>query len=295
MSPRTAEPFHRRAITRVAGDPFQIIQDIIQTHVPQAMEERPGIFEHDAGLFAFIDQLRNEISHPLVAPLKNRRIMVIADALIIHHVFEIADDFSSGQIVATCRYQGLVHVQRNREGAIDIAEIDAAFCQEHRLGGVGSQGRFDRRLRPANVGSLVNIFRQFSHKSLHWLGGKLSENDPLVKSLERAGKGLKILGTESRRAKAAEKRAAVHDASRELAMHKIPAGFGLRLSFLPLLSRRILRNRHFESHPITPGRDRRKMGIPRLQKIAAQARGHPWPKAQVQSPPDWASVPGPES
>jgi len=45
-------------------------------------------------------------------------------------------------------------------------------------------------------------------------------------------------GTESRRAKAAEKTAAVHDASRDLALQKIPAGFGLRLSFLPLLPRR---------------------------------------------------------
>jgi hypothetical protein len=57
-----------------------------------------------------------------------------------------------------------------------------------------------------------------------------------------------------------------------LALHKIPTGFGLRLSFLPLLSRRILSNRHFQSYSVLAGVTKTVGRAPGLYGVRRQAK-----------------------
>ena len=95
--------------------------------MPQAVQQRPGILEHDSRLFALIDKLRDELAHPFVAPVENGSVMVVADSWIIHHVLEIADDVGGGQILAAGGDQRLVHVQGNGKRAVDVSEINPAI------------------------------------------------------------------------------------------------------------------------------------------------------------------------
>ena len=117
-------------------------------------------------MFALVHQLRDELTHPLVAPNEHRRVMVVADARVIHHVPEVADDFGRGQIVTTRRNQRLVHVQRSRKSVVDVAEINAALRQKHRLACRRSDGGRYLFLGPANVRALLDIFSQFSHNKI---------------------------------------------------------------------------------------------------------------------------------
>jgi hypothetical protein len=86
MTPRASQPFNGGAILRFAGDALQIVEYVIRPHLTQAVQQRPGVFQHDPRLPAFGDQLRNQFAHPFVAPEKDRRVVIIADSLVIHHV-----------------------------------------------------------------------------------------------------------------------------------------------------------------------------------------------------------------
>ena len=57
MAPRTAQPLDAPAIPRIAGDRPQAVEDIAQPHRVQAVEQRAGVIEHDAGLLALGDKL----------------------------------------------------------------------------------------------------------------------------------------------------------------------------------------------------------------------------------------------
>jgi hypothetical protein len=131
----------------------------VQAHVPQAVEERAGIFEHHAGLPALVNQLRDELAHALVAPVKDGGVVVVADARVVHHVLEIADDVGGLQAAAAGRNQRLVHVQRDGAGALDAAKVHAALRQKHRAPGALGEGLFKEGFRPAQVGQPIEVFR----------------------------------------------------------------------------------------------------------------------------------------
>ena len=92
MTPGGAEPLDRTAIARIAGDPPEIVENIVEPHLAQAVKQRARVIEHHPRLVAFIQKLRNEFAHALLTPTEHRRVVIVADTRIIHHVFKVADD-----------------------------------------------------------------------------------------------------------------------------------------------------------------------------------------------------------
>ena len=149
VPPRRSEPLHRAAIGRIERNPLQIIEHIVEPHRPQAMKKLARVIQHHPRLFSFSDQLRDELAHTLVAPHEHRRVVIVADARIIHHVLQIADDRGGVEIAASRRNERLVHVERDRKRAANPAEIDARLGQ---VKGAASGHRVgDKVLRSANV------------------------------------------------------------------------------------------------------------------------------------------------
>src|SRR5437867_13052375 len=68
VSPGGAQPLDRAPVDWVAGAHPETVDDVVETHRPQAMQQAARIFQHHARLLAFVDQLRNELAHALVAP-----------------------------------------------------------------------------------------------------------------------------------------------------------------------------------------------------------------------------------
>ena len=58
---------------------FEGVEDVVQAHLAQAVEQAAGVFEHDPRLLPFVDELRDEFAHPLVAPVEDGGIVVVAD------------------------------------------------------------------------------------------------------------------------------------------------------------------------------------------------------------------------
>ncbi len=77
------------------------------------MQQAARILEHDPRLLAHLHELRNELAHAFVAPMERRRIVVVANAGVVHHRLEIADHTRGAKIVAAGRDHWLVHVQRS--------------------------------------------------------------------------------------------------------------------------------------------------------------------------------------
>src|SRR5881396_829932 len=91
------------------------------------MQQTTGIIEHHARLLAFLREGRDELTDTPVAPVKDRRVMVVADMLIIHHLLEVADDGGRAEVVSSRGNQRLMHVQRDRKRALHASKIDAAL------------------------------------------------------------------------------------------------------------------------------------------------------------------------
>jgi hypothetical protein len=108
----------------IARDRSETLKDIVEAHLSQSMQQAARVFQHDARLLALIHQLRDELSHPLVAPVKNRSVMVVTDPWVIHHRLEIADNSSTSQVITASRDQRLVHVQRIGKTAVDLVKVD---------------------------------------------------------------------------------------------------------------------------------------------------------------------------
>ena len=126
VAPRAAEPFDAVAVGRVLRDALERVEHVVRAHLAQAVQQRAGVLQHGARLLALADQLRDELAHALVAPLEHRRVVVITDVLVVHHVLEIADDLRGAQVTAAGRDQRLVHVQRDGAGALQAPEVEAA-------------------------------------------------------------------------------------------------------------------------------------------------------------------------
>src|SRR6185437_117951 len=163
VAPRTPEPFDRMAIERIAGDPLQVVEHLMESHLTHAVEQRARILEHDARFFAFMDELRNELPHAFVAPDEYGRVMVIADALVIHHILEIADDLGAANLVTTGGNQWLMHMQRHSGGALDALEVEPTLRKVPRPHGSVHQSTLNQLFPPGDVGQTIDIFLKFSH------------------------------------------------------------------------------------------------------------------------------------
>ena len=159
VAPRAAQPFDRRGGSGVAGDALEVVEDVVQAHLAQAVQQGAGVFQHHARLLAFVHQLRDELAHALVAPVEDRGVVVVADARVVHHVLEVADDLGRGEIAAAGRDQRLVHVQGDGERALDAAEVNPALRQEDRLAAAGAQGGFNLSFSAADIRQTAHVFR----------------------------------------------------------------------------------------------------------------------------------------
>ncbi len=154
VAPGATEPLDAVAIPRIARDQPEVLEDIVQAHRVQAVEQRARVVEHHAGLLALGDKLGDELPHPLVAPMEDLRIVVVAHIRVVHHVLEVADDRGSRKLLIRVGNQRLVHVQRDGAGALDSRPVYGAFATT--MGGLRhSVG--DHRLRAAQVGQALNI------------------------------------------------------------------------------------------------------------------------------------------
>src|SRR5262245_46373142 len=108
-------------------------------------------------MLALMNELRNKVAHALVAPMEHRRVVIVADALVVHHVFEVANERRRVQVASPCRYQRLMHMKGNRKSAPNPREIHSAIRKtvgtraSHRLGYA--------IFRSTNVGQSVDILR----------------------------------------------------------------------------------------------------------------------------------------
>ena len=78
-------------------------------------EEVAGIIEHDPWIASFADQLRYEISHASVALSEGFRVVVIALSLVLNHVLQMGNHFST----FAGRDRWLMHVQSTGERRAD--------------------------------------------------------------------------------------------------------------------------------------------------------------------------------
>jgi len=102
-------------------------------------------------LFAFVHELRDELAHALVAPMKDRGVVIVPNAWVVHHVLEVADNFGGGQVAAFGWDERLVHVESVGERTADASEINPALGQENALATAGLNHRFDLLFRAAKV------------------------------------------------------------------------------------------------------------------------------------------------
>ena len=124
VSPRAAEPLDPAPVLRITRHPLQGIQNVVQAHLPHPVQQGAGVLQHHARFFTFVDELRDELAHAFIAPDEHRRVVVVADPLVVHHVLQVADDVGGAKIGAAGWNQWLVHVQRDRARRLDAAESD---------------------------------------------------------------------------------------------------------------------------------------------------------------------------
>ena len=126
------------------------------------MQQCAGVFEHHPRLPSLGEQLREELAHPLVTPAEGRSVVIVPDVRMLGHPLEIADDFGRAQIAPARGDQRLMHVQRDRERAVDVREIRRGSAVDGRVRG-GRDGLGHQGLGAGEVQLPVDIFRNLSH------------------------------------------------------------------------------------------------------------------------------------
>jgi hypothetical protein len=162
VPPRAAQPLHGLPQVGVAGQRSEGIEDIVQACAPQSVQQGAGILQHDPRLAALGEQPWDELPHPLVAPVEHRGVMVVAQVGMLQHPLQVAHDRGSAQVGAVGRDQRLVHVQSDRERAVDAGDVHRGSTKEHRPCPPGDR-RLDRLLRTAQVRQVVNVLGKLSH------------------------------------------------------------------------------------------------------------------------------------
>src|ERR1035438_9829025 len=132
---------------------------------PSTSQHSSRVVQHDARLLSFMDQLRNEFVHALVAPGEDP--LVVAGFVVpeVPHKLEIADHRGGGQVVSAGRNQRLVHVEGIAECAPHAAKVDTGLAQVS--GSRSRQALGDDLFRTANVRQPADILMQLdsSHRS----------------------------------------------------------------------------------------------------------------------------------
>src|SRR6266404_5598116 len=118
MPPSATQPLDRSTIAWGTSNSAQVVEHVVQAHLPKSVQESPGIFQHHAGLLAFVDQLWDELPHAFVAPMKHGGVVVVPDILVVHHVIEIANDLPCVQLRTSGRDQRLMHVEGDCAAAL---------------------------------------------------------------------------------------------------------------------------------------------------------------------------------
>jgi hypothetical protein len=96
--------------------------------------------------------LRHELGHAFVAPQKRLGVVVVTDPRIRQHPLQVADGRGGAQIGRAARYERLVHVQCDRERALDVPESDRIRRDEHGSRSTVMQCRRNTLLGAADVG-----------------------------------------------------------------------------------------------------------------------------------------------
>ena len=75
--------------------------------------------------------------------MKDRGVVIVPNAWVVHHVLQVADNFGGAQVAAFGWDERLVHVESVGEGAADASEINPGLGQENALAAAGLNHRFD--------------------------------------------------------------------------------------------------------------------------------------------------------
>ena len=130
------------------------------------MQQGAGVLQHDPRLLALAEQLADELAHPLVAPVEHRGVVVVADVGVLQHPLQVADDSRGAQVRSAGRDQRLVHVQSDREGAVDAGDTQRRLIREQSPGSAGGDRRLDYLFRTAQVRQAIDALGQLSHDPL---------------------------------------------------------------------------------------------------------------------------------
>ena len=96
MAPHGAQPFSMGLIFGIAGDAFEVVNNVVTAHLLQAPQQVAGVVQHDAGVTTVVDQFGDEVGDAGIAPGKDVGVVVIAFTLVFKHVLEITDQLSVG-------------------------------------------------------------------------------------------------------------------------------------------------------------------------------------------------------
>ena len=129
--PRGSQATRRRGGRPVARDVLERVDHVDATHLAQPVQQLARVLEHHAGLLALLDQLRDELTHSLVAPGEGLRVVVVADVRVLHHVLEVADQCCGRQVGPAGWNQRLVHVQSHGHTATDVGEVDITLVKKN--------------------------------------------------------------------------------------------------------------------------------------------------------------------
>ena len=165
MPPRAAQPLRRLPVARVGRDPGQGVEHVVAAHLAQPVQQRAGVFEHDPGRQPLVEQPGDELAHPPVAVDEHRGIVVVADARVVQHRLQVADDRRGAQIRAARRDERLVHVQGDGEGTVHVTEPGGPRRQEDGIIPAGPDRILDALLRATDVGKAIDVFRKLAHCS----------------------------------------------------------------------------------------------------------------------------------
>lgn len=106
MAPHGAEPFNMGLILRLTGDALQVVENVIPPHLDESPQQVAGVIEHDAWVAALVNQLWDKISHAAIAPGKDAGVVVVAVALMLKHILQIANQLT----IRSSGDGGLMHV-----------------------------------------------------------------------------------------------------------------------------------------------------------------------------------------
>ena len=111
-----AQPFDVGLIFGVTGDALEVAQNIFSAHLDESPQQVAGVVEHDAGVAALVNEFGDEVAHAAIAPGKDARVVVVAVALVIKHMLQVADQFTIG----SGRDGGLMHMEGTGKASANV-------------------------------------------------------------------------------------------------------------------------------------------------------------------------------